>query len=176
MAALSHSKSQPTLASGLVNSASFSEDYVAAKAVHSTIATKTEVSGFMRLRVLARSPFLRLLALSFAALFLELMMIRWVPAVVRLVAYYANLLLISSFVGLGVGSLLSARKLRVYRWLPFIFLAYICFLILARHVTLPVSPLEFRFFGAQPGPNYIVLVTIFVLNAVVFVPIGERIG
>ena len=40
--------------------------------------------------------------LSFTALFLELMVIRWVPSVVRLVAYYANLMLLSSFLGLGI--------------------------------------------------------------------------
>ena len=40
---------------------------------------------------------LELFCLSFLALFLELMVIRWAPAVVRLIAYYANLILISSF-------------------------------------------------------------------------------
>ncbi len=43
---------------------------------------------------------LELFCLSFLALFLELMVIRWAPAVVRLIAYYANLILISSFLGL----------------------------------------------------------------------------
>src|SRR5687767_10578812 len=119
---------------------------------------------------------LQLFALSFAALFLELMLIRWVPAVVRLVAYYGNLLLISSFVGLGIGSLLSSRKLRLYRFLPFVFLAYVGFLILAREAMLPTSPLEFRFFRNDESQNYIILVLIFVLNAALFVPIGERIG
>ena len=42
---------------------------------------------------------LELFCLSFLALFLELMVIRWAPAVVRLIAYYANLMLISSFLG-----------------------------------------------------------------------------
>ena len=40
--------------------------------------------------------------MAFAALFLELMLIRWAPAAIRLVAYYANLMLISSFLGLGL--------------------------------------------------------------------------
>ena len=61
-----------------------------------------------------RRLYLRLAAVSFAALFLELMMIRWVPAVVRLVAYYANLMLISSFLGLGIGSMLGTRRLRLF--------------------------------------------------------------
>ena len=43
-------------------------------------------------------------ALSFTALFLEMMVIRWVPSVVHLVAYYANLMLLSSFLGLGAGA------------------------------------------------------------------------
>src|ERR1700747_135353 len=52
---------------------------------------------------------LELFCLSFVALFLELMVIRWEPAVVRLIAYYANLILISSFLGLGVGWPIQAR-------------------------------------------------------------------
>ncbi len=43
------------------------------------------------------SPKWQMFLLSFTALFLELMVIRWVPSVVRLVAYYANLMLLSSF-------------------------------------------------------------------------------
>ena len=50
---------------------------------------------------------LELFCLSFLALFLELMVIRWAPAVVRLIAYYANLILISSFLGLGVGAIVG---------------------------------------------------------------------
>ena len=53
---------------------------------------------------------LKLFCLSFAALFLELMLIRWVPSTLRVVAYYVNLLLISSFLGLGVGAMLSSRR------------------------------------------------------------------
>jgi hypothetical protein len=49
-------------------------------------------------------------ALSFTALFLEMMVIRWVPSVVHLVAYYANLMLLSSFLGLGAGAMASGRS------------------------------------------------------------------
>ena len=41
---------------------------------------------------LRRRRGLELFCLSFLALFLELMLIRWAPAVVRLIAYYANLI------------------------------------------------------------------------------------
>ena len=54
----------------------------------------------------------QMFALSFTALFLELMVIRWVPSVVRLVAYYANLMLLSSFLGLGVGVMAGFESIK----------------------------------------------------------------
>ena len=57
----------------------------------------------------ADRPHLRLFALSFLSLFLELTIIRWVPGSVKFVTYYANLMLISSFLGLGLGAMLAER-------------------------------------------------------------------
>jgi hypothetical protein len=81
----------------------------------------------------------QLLALSFAALFLELMVIRWVPCVIRLVAYYANLLLISSFLGLGLGAMLSARGWGLFRWFPLLVATYVAAVLLCRPVVMPGS-------------------------------------
>jgi hypothetical protein len=47
---------------------------------------------------------LRLFAFSFVALFPEVMMIRWVPPMVSMTQSHGNLLLISSFLGPGIGS------------------------------------------------------------------------
>lgn len=58
---------------------------------------------------LVARPHVRLVALSFLSLFLELTIIRWVPGSVRLVAYYANLMLISSFLGIGLGDARGTR-------------------------------------------------------------------
>ncbi|HEX4743955.1 MAG TPA: spermidine synthase [Candidatus Limnocylindria bacterium] len=44
-----------------------------------------------------------------AALFTELALIRWIPANVPYVAFYANLVLIASFLGIGLGILVGAR-------------------------------------------------------------------
>ena len=83
--------------------------------------------------------------LSFTALFLELMVIRWVPSVVRLVAYYANLMLLSSFLGLGIGAMASARKWRLFGWLPVLLAVDIGTLLLCRHLALGSSSAEMRF-------------------------------
>jgi hypothetical protein len=125
----------------------------------------------------ARRSAWELFALSFTALFLELMLIRWVPAVVRLVAYYANLMLISSFLGLGVGALLARRGRDFFGLFPLLLLIDVALLMLCAKATLPTSRQEHRFFSAQPQfLNYLILISIFLLNTVVFVPLGQRIG
>ena len=119
----------------------------------------------------------RLFAISFLALFLELMLIRWVPAVAKIVAYYANLMLISSFLGLGMGAMVARRGWRLFRWFPLLLALTVGFLLLSRNILLPGSLVEFRFFTNVPGlANYLVLVGIFVLNTALFVPLGEQVG
>ncbi len=120
---------------------------------------------------------LQLFALSFAALFLELMLIRWVPAVVRLVAYYANLMLISSFLGLGVGALMARRGWRLFRFFPLLLVVAIGVMLACARALLPTSGQEARFFTTEsPLLNYLILLAIFLCNTALFVPIGERIG
>ena len=119
----------------------------------------------------------RLFAISFLALFLELMLIRWVPAVAKVVAYYANLMLISSFLGLGMGAMVARRGWRLFRWFPLLLAVTVGFLLLSRNVLMPGSLVELRFFSNVPGlVNYLVLVGIFVLNTSLFVPLGEQVG
>ena len=120
---------------------------------------------------------LELFCLSFIALFLELMVIRWAPAVVRLIAYYANLILISSFLGLGLGAIIGKRRKSLFGWLPALLLINVIWLLIAHFVTLPTTSAESRFYTPSPQlVRYVSLVGIFVTNAVVFVPLGQRIG
>ena len=126
----------------------------------------------------ARHDGLRLFLLSFAALFLELMVIRWVPAVVRFVAYYSNLMLISSFLGLGLGAMMARRKWNLFTWFPALLVLNIGSLLLCRRVIqMPAADSEARF-GPQTAfiSNYLVLIGIFILNTAVFVPLGQQIG
>jgi hypothetical protein len=120
---------------------------------------------------------LELFCLSFLALFLELMLIRWAPAVVRLIAYYANLVLISSFLGLGVGAIVGTKRKSLFGWLPALLLINVVWLLIAHFITLPTTASEHRFYTPSPQlMRYVSLVGIFVSNAIVFVPLGQRIG
>jgi hypothetical protein len=121
--------------------------------------------------------YFRLFALSFASLFLELMVIRWVPSVVRLVAYYANLMLISSFLGLGLGAMIAPRGWKLFSLFPILLAVDIVVLLTCGHRMLPTSSSEMKFYGEYVHwVSYLVLIGIFVLNTMVFIPLGEEIG
>jgi hypothetical protein len=92
---------------------------------------------------------MELFCLSFLALFLELMVIRWAPAVVRLIAYYANLMLISSFLGLGIGAIIGKTRKSLFGWLPALLLINIAFMLIAHFVTMPSAAEESRFYATD---------------------------
>src|SRR5262249_19509959 len=56
----------------------------------------------------------RIFLLSFSGLVLELAVIRWVGAEVRAFAYFKNFVLVSAFLGFGLGFALGPRKERLF--------------------------------------------------------------
>src|SRR5580765_5810724 len=52
-------------------------------------------------------PRFRLLLISVASLYYELMLIRWLSTEVRILAYFSNVTLISCILGLGLGALMA---------------------------------------------------------------------
>jgi hypothetical protein len=57
-----------------------------------------------------------LVAASFVTLVQELAFIRWMPGQVRVLAYFPNVVLISAFLGLGVGCLYGERRMPSWAW------------------------------------------------------------
>jgi SAM-dependent methyltransferase len=62
--------------------------------------------------LLARST-VRLFLTSMALLFMELLVIRWIPANVIYVGFFSNFVLIASFLGIGLGILLGRQRPRL---------------------------------------------------------------
>lgn len=54
----------------------------------------------------------RLWLTSLTILFVELMLIRWIPAEIRYIGFFSNFLLMASFLGIGLGILLGRRGAR----------------------------------------------------------------
>jgi hypothetical protein len=114
---------------------------------------------------------------SFISLFLELLLIRWVPSIIRVIAYYGNLMLLSSFLGLGCGVLISHRLSALRRWFPAALVLFGAFLVMIREIPFHQGPDELRFlFQTGVGTTTLPIAFIFICNALVFVPLGDLIG
>jgi MFS family permease len=119
---------------------------------------------------------------SFLALFLELMLIRWVPAYERVLAYFTNFVLIAAFMGLGLGVMMAGRRRRWISWQALLLLAFVAVSLLFSQfgktgvVADDVYYTEFRrqslWYFSLPES----LGIFFLLIAVVFIPLGQQIG
>ena len=68
----------------------------------------------------AISPGARIFLASFLVLFLEIALIRWMPAYIRLLAYFSNFILLASFLGIGLGCLLAPSRKQLFPFFPLI--------------------------------------------------------
>ncbi len=127
---------------------------------------------------------LELVAISFVVLFQELALIRWLPAQVRVVAYFPNLVLISAFLGLGLGSLRSRGRSLVWLW-PLALGLVVGGAWALSHVAFTargVSQHLWLLYYDLPEDGWVYegvrlpLVALFVLCALSFVPLGQAIG
>jgi spermidine synthase len=147
------------------------------------------------LQSLGRYSSLRLILVSALGLFLELLMIRWISSEIRVFAYLKNYVLVSCFLGFGLGCYLCRRKLNLIAFLvPLLTLVFL--------LKFPWEPLrnlmsalpsylgtasEVDYFGIPTIPltwlslmglfaAIAVTIPLFILNAMVFVPIGQIVG
>ena len=137
-----------------------------------------------------------LMLVSLLSLFLELLLIRWVASEIRVFAYFKSLVLIACFLGFGLGCYLTARRIRIIRTLaPLVVLVFL--------VELPWAPLRrlvtnlsafigwfsdvFMWsqahFAGNPAWGVIsaaiavsIIVPLFGLVAIAFVPFGQLVG
>ncbi|HXY26477.1 MAG TPA: methyltransferase domain-containing protein [Candidatus Acidoferrum sp.] len=76
--------------------------------------SQTAAKGFFPLIVLEEKPQGRVLwplfLVSFASLYLEILLIRWIGTEIRVFAYFQNLALIACFLGFGLGCYQSTRR------------------------------------------------------------------
>src|SRR5262245_56653437 len=121
---------------------------------------------------------LRLFQASFSILFLELVLIRWVPSYMRLFGYFTNFVLLGSLLGAGIGIMTHrGSRLRLPSF-PILLLALVA-IVLWKQYTLNLPSTEELFYGAaahSSEENYWVIPLIFGLVVLVFVPLGKELG
>lgn len=137
-----------------------------------------------------RSIVAKLLIISVLSLFCEMLVIRWLATEVRIFAYFKNLPLIAAFLGLGLGFLLSDRKVDMMKASSYCLL-YFCGLMVSAivlqltHLTF-VDNSQIMLFGDygdggaigldRTFVNVLVMVAIFGLATMIFVGMGQETG
>ena len=123
-------------------------------------------------------PF-RVFLASFLVLFLEVALIRWMPAHVRLLSYFSNFILLASFLGIGVGCLLAPARIRLFGWFPLLQTAVIAIVYFFKlEVAVPTSG-DIFFSSGTPQKQVLVETTLllpvlFVIVAALFATVAQR--
>lgn len=125
------------------------------------------------------SSTLRVFRASFLVLFLEVALIRWLPAHIRLLSYFSNFILLAAFLGIGVGCLLARTRRDLFLWFPPLQLAVIAVAYFFRlEVAIPAtSSIYFTSGTAEPVvpiESTVFLPIIFVVVAALFVALAQR--
>jgi SAM-dependent methyltransferase len=135
-----------------------------------------------------------LLLISFAALFLEMVVIRWLASEVRIFAYFKNLPLMAAFLGFGIGLSQYQRGEQLFRWFPRL-IAYLVIIIAGAaklgitHVVF-VDPRQYFLLGGGFGDHVenslpsllqtvqaiFVMVSIFFLVMATFAALTSKVG
>lgn len=117
---------------------------------------------------------------SFVILFQELTLIRWTATQVRVVAYFPNVVLMSAFLGLGLGCLLSRRRLSVWLWPLSVLLLSLAAIGMSRIAFTQESTSEhlwLLYLDLHDPPvvqdTRIPILGIFALSVLTFVPLGH---
>jgi len=121
-----------------------------------------------------------LFLIGFIALYFEMLFIRWVPSSIQVTSYFPNLILISSFLGLGIGCLLAGIRFSLaYLFIPLVL--NMVFLL----KKLAMIPIHTQFikteylqgFYRDYGMSFLfIAIIVFVLNAIIFIPVGQKTG
>ena len=125
------------------------------------------------------SPRVRLVALSFLMLFVELALIRWIGSNILYLSYFSNFILLASFLGIGLGFLRANAGRDLFRFAP-IALAVLVGFVRLFPVEIDRSGTELIFFGAlgtRSGlPPFVTLPLLFLGVAGVMTLVGEGVA
>ncbi|MFA5156552.1 MAG: hypothetical protein WC532_04095 [Candidatus Omnitrophota bacterium] len=127
-----------------------------------------------------------LVAASFLALFLELSLIRWLPAHVFSLAFFSNIVLIAAFLGLGLGFMAANLRQELFDYFIFILACFVCLALALRDLRIEIpfnnQTWLWSYVTGNKGQASLLKVSIsqaiaiiFAAAALVFIPVGQKI-
>src|SRR5438034_2653634 len=110
-------------------------------------------------------------------LFTELVLIRWTGAYVIYLSYFANFILLGSFLGIGIGFLRAHKGPDLFRWAPVV-LALFMGLVRAFPTTIDRTGGDLVYFGVQEHglPVWVMLPFVFVATAFTMATIAHGVA
>jgi predicted membrane-bound spermidine synthase len=121
----------------------------------------------------------RIFLASFVILFLQVALIRWMPAYVRLLSYFSNFILLACFLGIGVGCLLATARRSYFPLFPLLLAGLIAAVYYFR-LEVAVGTEGIIYFSSGTSEEVVRLETsvllpiLFVAVAVLFVALAQR--
>ena len=118
---------------------------------------------------------------SFLVLFLEIALIRWMPAYIRLLSYFSNFILLASFLGIGLGCLLAPARVRLFAWFPLL-QAIVIGAVNYFRLEVSVAASGSIYFSSGTAAKVVVvestmlLPLLFVVVAALFMTLAQRMG
>ncbi|HKB29103.1 MAG TPA: hypothetical protein VKC59_08775, partial [Candidatus Limnocylindrales bacterium] len=127
-----------------------------------------------------RDPRTRLVLTSGTLLFVELLLIRWIPSEVRYIGFFSNFVLMASFLGIGLGILLGRnRRFESIAFFPLLLVAVVWF-ITTIQLNVQVRSSNEIFFGLAESnaadANFLVLPLVFVLVTAIMASLALPLG
>ncbi len=130
-----------------------------------------------------RRPAAELTITSFIVLFQELALIRWLSGEVRVLAYFPNVVLISAFLGLGIGAMRAGKRSLLWLWPVAMVVITVATLVMGRIAFTNQNASEHLWLLYFDIPNAPVvndvrppMVIAFILSAMSFVALGQIVG
>lgn len=132
-------------------------------------------------RTPVRGNRLILFVASLLALYFELMVIRWLPGQIHLIAYFTNFILIACFFGLGVGMLTARRSGRAVAWAAPGLLGLVLLAIAFHHAHVIGGQGAGLWVSYESAARfrvdlYLMLTIFYAAIAGAFLPLGQAIG
>jgi SAM-dependent methyltransferase len=114
---------------------------------------------------------------SFLMLFVELVLIRWAGAYVVYLSYFANFILLGSFLGIGIGFLRAHKRPDLFRFAPVV-LALFLGLVIGFPATIDRTGGDLVYFGVQTRglPVWLMLPFVFIATALTMTTIAHGVA
>jgi len=122
---------------------------------------------------------IRIFLASFLVLFLEVALIRWLPAQIRLLSYFSNFILLAAFLGIGIGALLGRMRRPLFPWYPLLQLVVIAVVYFIRLEVRINAPGSIYFTSGTTDPvtaveTTLLLPVLFLGVAALFATLAQR--